>query len=324
LSLQKARRSCCAEVILAIDLTARDMERRHGHLRVASIVKSFSSLRPRLLYYTRRQSMLARWIDWNWVDCWLTWVNALTVVGTRHALLHDFDAVVVDPDFCEQHYDVAVRKGSTFTGIQRDWRFDEHAELLTTAELMLDAAAIRSLFKPIDLFNCVRMHHGRRIKCDILRDAQLRLPASARTLHKVTQEQIVHPSQVISQWHGLRQAAADDAPFTPEGYSPLFVIPYFRHVRGDSSSMLGVADALESGKRTFTLEGGVLDVTSIDQAGADWVADQIERLDTYFTGGATPIVRRFCTAIRRIVDRVEMRGRSAPVIESSRAAPLPR
>ncbi len=299
LSLRRAHRHRCHEIILAVDTTQHELELRFGTLAVASKVKSYADLRLRLMFYTPAQLRRTRRIGWNWVDCWLTWCMGVAGARTRHVLLHDFDAVVLDPGFLEHHYQTALSTGSAFVGIQRDLRHQgqQHPDLLMTAELMLDAQALRSRFHAVDLFNAVRRHNGLRLQYDILRDVQMRMPDSARTLHEIRGEQIVHPSQVVSQWRGLQQSAD---PFRPRGYSPLFVIPYFRQVSGDSLGMRAITDALLRGERIITIEGGQLDVSQLDHAGCDWIAKQIERLDGYFVGTRTPQVQQYCSAIRSI------------------------
>ena len=45
-------------------------------------------------------------------------------------------------------------------------------------------------------------------------------------------------------------------------------------------------------------EGNSLDLSSLNETGRDWIAKQIERLDIYFSGTVTEIVKTYCEQIR--------------------------
>ncbi|NRB09172.1 MAG: hypothetical protein HRU34_20045 [Richelia sp.] len=297
LSLQGADMSSCREVILAVDTTEAQLKQKYGTDRVAKTLENYADLQPRLLYYNEWQNLICRVLRWNWVDCWLTWVIGLAKTNTRFALLHDFDAVVIDPEFCEKHFKMIAETDRAFVGVQIDKAFDYYQgdKVFRTIELMLDASLVRSLFAPVDLFNRPRRLRKARILCDILRDIQLRLPRQKRLFHKLEEDQIVHPSQVVSQWHQLREATGS---FTPIDYSPLFVIPYFRHLTGDSTSLISLTENLRAGNMVIEFEGNSLDLSSLNETGRDWIAKQIERLDIYFSGTVTEIVKTYCEQIR--------------------------
>lgn len=299
LSLQRARRDRCVEVILAVDATEKKMKARYGEEAIERIARNFPDLPVRILYYTPWQQLIAGMIGWNWVDCWLTWAMGLAETTTRHALLHDFDAVVVDPEFLERHYDIARGPGTVFTGIAREMTFAEPnvREVLMTIELLVDVQHLRSRYSPVELFNRVRLYRGRRMECDILRDMQLREPASAAKFHELREGQIVHPSQVVSQWRELQ--GSSDA-FTPVGYTPLFVIPYFRHVGGDAAALPRITQALADARDTIKLEGKYLNLAKLNQNGLAWAANQIEDLDRYFSGAVTEPVKQYCEQIRGV------------------------
>ncbi|MDJ0615314.1 MAG: hypothetical protein QNJ63_00990 [Calothrix sp. MO_192.B10] len=297
LSLQRANISSCREVILAVDTTEAQLQKKYGADGIARTLENYANLQPRLLYYNRWQQNVCGVLRWNWIDCWLTWVIGLSATKTRFALLHDFDAVVIDPEFCQKHFNLIAETDSAFVGVQIDKAFDSYqgAKIFRTIELMLDASLVRSQFAPVDLFNRPRMLGKARILCDILRDIQLRVPQQKRLFHKLKEDQIVHPSQVVSQWHQLRKAAGR---FTPIGYCPLLVVPYFRHIKGDSTSLIRLTENLQAGNMVIEFEGSSLDLSRLNPVGREWIAKQIERLDIYFSGTVTDIVKIYCDQIR--------------------------
>lgn len=299
LSLQRARHPRLVETILAVDATPAQMAATYAPGRVEAVLARFRDLSPRLVHYTRWQSILSRAIDWNWVDCWLTWVLGLAEVRSRYAFLHDFDAVVVDRDFCEAHVALLEQRGAVFAGVQEDprYRCPDGARLLMTVELLLDAEHLRRTARPLDLFNSVAWVDGASVVYDILRAVQTRVGADRRALHPIGLEQLVHPSQVISQWRALRSQGDG---FTPVGYCPLLVIPFFRHVGGDSSGMAEIVAALERGEHVVALEGRRLDLSRLDPAGRQWIVEQLEHLARYFSEAAElePLVARYCALLR--------------------------
>lgn len=296
LALKRARRTRCAEIILAVNASEKSMLRRHGQWKIASMVKAFGSLSPRIVYCTARQEVLARRVKWDGLDRWLNLVNGLSLTRTRHALLHDPETILIDREFCERHFDIATAGNHTFTGIQRDVRHESErsTDLLMTIELMIDVAAIRSLFSPVDLYHRVWVHDGQRIQSELLGDAQWRLPDASRILHEVRPDQIVSLSPLISQWSAMKHATPQ---FTPQRSTPLLAVPYFRHMQGEPTDMHRACEALERRECAIKIDGCTVDLSNIDQPSRDLIADQIERLDAYFTGAATPEVRRYATAI---------------------------
>lgn len=277
LSLQRARHPRLVETILAVDATPAQMAATYAPGRVEAVLERFRDLSPRVVHYTPWQRLLSRAIDWNWVDCWLTWVLGLAEVRSRYAFLHDFDAVVVDRDFCEAHVALLEQRGAVFAGVQEDprYRCPDGGRLLMTVELLLDAEHLRRTTRPLDLFNSAARVDGASVVYDILREVQTRVGAARRVLHPIGLEQLVHPSQVISQWRALR---AQREPFQPVGYCPLLIIPLFRHVGGDARGMAEIVAALERGEHVVTLEGGRLDLSRLDDAGRQWIVDQLETL----------------------------------------------
>jgi hypothetical protein len=302
LSLQRAEHAHCVETILAVDTTHSRMVEKYGAESISSKIERFADIKPRVLFYNEWQHLVARAVNWNWVDCWLTWAIALAAAKSRYAMLHDFDAVVVDRHFCEDQLELASTHNYSFVGVQTDPRYpaEDGSPILMTIELMLDVQELRSRFHPIHLFNSARRENGVMMSLDILRDVQFRIGPGGRKLHSIREEQLVHPSQVISQWKLLK---SKKEPLVPEGYCPLFIIPYFRHVAGDSSSMFRITEALEQGRSVVEIEGSQVEVQRLDKPGQDWIADQVERLEHYFSGSATltGAIQRYCTALRGIV-----------------------
>lgn len=297
-SLQRAARRHCCEVLLAVDTTIPAFQKAYGGTALEEKLAEFADVHPRALFYNPLQQLISRMIRWNWVDCWLTWSLGVAEAGTRHVLLHDFDAVVIDPAFLDRHYLKARDEGLAFLGICADPCYEGYhgQTVLMTIELLADAAALRSRFAPVDLFNRVRMWDGARIECDIFRDVQLRMGTERSAVHATPGMQIVHPTQMVSQWHQLQRSRQA---FRPSPSTPLFFIPYFRYLGGAKDAMAQLTESLEAGQTHVMLEGKTLDVSGLDAAGRAWIGTQLRQLESYFASAPRDEVIRYAEAIER-------------------------
>jgi len=299
LSLQCADRTGCQEVILSLDTTANRFLRHASHQEIEKKIQSYSDLNPRLIFYNKWQYFVSRIFRWNWIDCWLTWAIGIAEARTRFALLHDFDAVVIDPKFLLNHFNLIRERNSVFVGIQNDDRFNRYGkkDIFMTIELMVDIYFLKSQYAPIDLFNRLRTLDADLVVCDILRDVQLSTPPEDRTFHALQKGQVVHPSQLVSHWHKMNRSLKT---FEPIGYSSILIIPYFRHLTGDSAPLTDLTKAIRSGHLHVKFEGGSLSLNKLDQAGCDWISEQIEMLESYFSEKITTLVIEYCESIRSI------------------------
>lgn len=301
-SIHRADRTSCHEVILCIDGTEAELLDRFGPDLRKTIQDTFPDIAIRILCYNKWQSFVTRIIRWNWVDCWLTWSIGIGHARSRWILLHDFDAIIADPGFMNRHYQIGLVGGHHFVGIQTEPApvDDGIRVLLMTIELLIDAQHLRATYRPHHMFNRVRKSGGLRIECDILRDIQLREVSEKCFLHVVREEQVIHPSQLVSQW---TQLCTSKVAYRPRGYTPLLAIPYFRHLSGMSESLQTITNALQRKEPHVSIEGGVLDLSALDDAGLDWIAKQIDRMDAYFSVLPNEEARAYTRAIRDYRDR---------------------
>src|SRR5262249_34541132 len=146
--LAAQRRENMREVLIVFD-----RRRSAAHATLEDRVRAeHPGLPARFLYYTGRQERIARLIRWGWVYSWMSWCKGLAECSTRYAILHDFDAILIRPDVLEERYAQISRRAHEFVGVrQYEGNGVEAADnLVTTFELILDAAFVRRAFRPID------------------------------------------------------------------------------------------------------------------------------------------------------------------------------
>lgn len=84
-------------------------------------------------------------------NCWLQMVRGVEAVRTTHALWHDADLFLCEPDFLKTHYETCVEQSLACMGVSRAWDtwYQEQGinHLTSTWELIFDVNWLRS-FKP--------------------------------------------------------------------------------------------------------------------------------------------------------------------------------
>jgi hypothetical protein len=84
-------------------------------------------------------------------NCWMQMVRGINAVRTTHALWHDVDLFIHEPDFLKAHYETCVTKNYACLGVSKAWDswFEERGitHLVGTWELMFDVNWVRS-FSP--------------------------------------------------------------------------------------------------------------------------------------------------------------------------------
>lgn len=84
-------------------------------------------------------------------NCWLQIIRGIEAVKTRHALWHDADLFITEPNFMKLHYEQCVEKQFGCLGVSKAWDqwYEEQglSHLTATWEIMLDVNWFKS-FKP--------------------------------------------------------------------------------------------------------------------------------------------------------------------------------
>lgn len=236
-----ARQECPGlhELLMVFDCPVEEIP-----AEVLRAVKDVSgSIRVRLLGYNRHQYRAARLIDWGWVYSWMSWSIAIAEARTRAVIIHDLDALPLEPGLFEQLHEHWVEEGADFCGIHpyKSNGITEDMGLVTTYEVVLDAAFVRQRFRPFDLFNRLRLVDGRVIDYDTMLFAQL---SARRALRRIDESQFVHPSQLICNFNDLVAGRSQFRGRT----TTLPMLPYYYYLGGEGSLLESVGAQLAAGE----------------------------------------------------------------------------
>ncbi|MEM9662965.1 MAG: hypothetical protein AAF937_11730 [Planctomycetota bacterium] len=252
----------------------------------------------RLLHYTERQHAAADRIRWGWVYAWMSWTTGIAHATTRHVILHDLDAMPINPAFFEERYKTAVELDATFFGIR--WYhgngFRDSDRLTTTFEMVMDASRVRAESEPHEAFNRIDTLGGRSVEYDTFLYTQHRLGNAAES--PISQDDVVHPSQMICQYTDLLTGRNTHA--MPDTTLPL--MPAFMSIGGRDDLLAAITRHLESGgDHRLPFFGAHLDVSAVTRVHLDWLEDQARRLERAATGTVRPEVDRYLTLLRERV-----------------------
>lgn len=278
------------EVLLVIDGTPAEVG-----FDVAQRAKTLAPRLPvRVLHYNDHQRELSRKLDWPWVYSWLSWSIGIANTTTQHAMLHDLDALLLNPNVFEHHYEQIRARNVQYLGIS--W-YDglgviESDRLARTFELMFDAQFVRQHFRPIELFNKMYSLGGRRVEFDTFLYAQLR--KGTRDIIPLPAEDMVHPSQMVThyvEYRNRRHRVPDN--------NNILMIPYYNHVGGDPSLVLDITAQLRAGSHAaIKLWNSTLDVTRISPVHRAWLKKQSLRVENAISPqGPRPDVLAYFNAI---------------------------
>lgn len=269
--LARQKRENLKEVILAIDGTREELG--------AQIESRASEVAPglpiRFVHYTPAQIRVTRMIDWGWVYAWLSWCVGISRCRTRYAMLHDFDALLLNPDVLEHRYREIQSRKVEYLGIgyHAGGGVSPEDKLVRTFELMFDAQFVRSRFRPIQLFNTMRTVKGRKVEFDTFLNAQHL--AGTTDVIPLPEEEMVHPSQMICQFVDFTVGRGRVPPS-----NNLLMIPYYEHIGGDSTLMLDVTRQLRSGNPLVSMWGRQLDVRGLVVPHRAWIRKQALRMES--------------------------------------------
>ncbi|TVQ32168.1 MAG: hypothetical protein EA376_06730 [Phycisphaeraceae bacterium] len=251
----------------------------------------------RIICYSDRQAQTASKINWGWVYSWLSWSIGVGAASTRHVLLHDLDAFPVDPGLLSGQWRRAVESGAQFTGVRQysGNGVDASMNLVTTFELVLDAAYVRERFHPFDAFNKIRMVNGRYIDFDTFLHMQHRSPS--RAVAPVAETALVHPSQLICHYTDFI-SGRDDMKHKAHN---LMMLPYFAHIGSDSSHIRSATEQLERGPGgSIMLFDRELPIAHLAPAHWAWMEKQIQRMALAIRGAADDLTEAY---LKHFVER---------------------
>lgn len=284
--IRASTREHLRELILVFDCTE---DRIPGPVREWA-AEAGRDLPIRIIGYTEQQARVAERIRWGWVYAWMSWTTGIAAARTRHVLLHDLDAMPLDPTLMDTLYERAVASGKRFHGlsIYRGQGVTTEMHVARTFELIMDAAYVRETFRPFDGFNKVRLVDGRYVDFDTFLWMQYR--ARSSDAQPVDERVFVHPSQLICQ-HTDFVAGRDGLTRKDHG---LLVLEYFNHLGGDEGRLPTLAEKLaDASTAAVPYRDRSLPVGHISPAFWAWSEKQIRRIEQTLFGSTRPEVEAF-------------------------------
>jgi hypothetical protein len=239
--------------------------------------KACTNLDLRFEYYSVEQARLSEELQLPYVFAWLSWSIGLGLCETEHAILHDYDALILD-DSLARRYASFASSGAAVQGIR--WYEGNGVRsadrLATTFEAFLDVRWVRS-FAPIAMFHQIGIEAGHSRDYDILLDMQHRFtPLERRTIVPMEEAALVHPSQMIHQYTMLRRH--------PEKPLPCYsipMIPFFELLSGNGDAIAVATARLRDrhGKvADFFGDGVRANFSQLTTASVDWALKQTLRV----------------------------------------------
>ena len=183
--------------------------------------QSFSTVPVRVV----DPSFPAKLLLWNrnpHVNYWVQLVSGSNAVRTTHALLHDADLFITEPDFAKNHYESCAQKQLACLGASPVWDrwYQEHGleHLVSTWEMMFSVEWLRS-FQPLEHIGHEGVIAGKRHVFDVTLYPQCQTPPDRIDRH--TQEWgFIHFNYVIGTY---RFFLASKSPFEDEFFRILLI-----------------------------------------------------------------------------------------------------
>lgn len=300
--LARGRPGALREIMLVFDCTEAELPSQ-----VLALHERLDWPCPvRILTYTSEQVRVARRIHWGWVYSWLSWSLAIEHCRTRHLVLHDLDALPLEPTLFDRLYQGACTAGTVFHGIRPytgAW-IGAADGLVTTFELVLQPGVLRARFQPIDAFNRAGLIGGRYVDFDTLLWIQHQVKSGS--VQPLDESELVHPSQLICNYTDFVAGRGN----LPRIQHNLVLLPYFEYLGGDATQLDAATAALRDPQRgTIPLSGRPLPVGHLRPAHWAWTEKQIRRVEQALYGATRPAVEAFLAGIvqrcgaARTVDR---------------------
>ncbi|MFA9479113.1 hypothetical protein ACERK3_12545 [Phycisphaerales bacterium AB-hyl4] len=293
--LQQQRREHLHEVIIAFDV----IRSRADHRLLDALRKRFDNLPLRFLFYDRRQARVLDAIGWAWCYCWLNWALPLAHTRTRYAIIHDLDALLLDRSMLEQRYHAIRERGDHYVGVNyyHGNGIVEDDRLAVTFEMACDVRELRLNHHPIDLFNRITRHQGRRIEFDTFLYPQRN---ARRSLLPLMPGSMVHPTQLVCQYVELHRRAR----YVPPARNNLPMLAYMYYLAGDELGLERQRQAWADAQGPIVdLLGRPADCRHLAPAHTAWLTAQIERVEHALADRVRDPVRRYLDALNRFADR---------------------
>jgi hypothetical protein len=291
------------ELIVVFDVTEDNFSYQD------QILEAAGDLPIQIVHYSPKQEAVGKRFSWGWTYAWISWTKAISLVKTKHVLLHDLDAMAIDKNLFENLYNSAVSHNSSFQGILWYTNINNIVKddgFVRTFEMVLDAQELRQRFRPFNAFNKVMRHKDRFVVMDTFLYIQSRT-GNCR-VESISDESYVHPSQLISQytdWLKNRKSVryGDSNP-----YFNMPLLPVYLYLGGRPEPLQELIDCLgKDHPSSLTLMGKEIDFSGLSSQHWNWLIQQAEQLsDAFYEGNVPPDIKRYC-------DLLNARFNSCPV-----------
>lgn len=292
--LAKQQRDSLHEIIVVVDNT-----RQHVGVDLeAQLRQQFPQLPIRVLYYTALQTRILKTINWGWAYAWLSWSKAIGAAQTQYVLLHDLDAMLLRNDILEERYQAIKSRGHQYVSMRyyQGNGLGPEDELVVTFELMFDAGWVRQRFHPVELFNHVGLHNGRRVEYDTFLHAQSQ--GGDVSILPIAASDMVHPSQLFCQYTEM----IGKRHYVPAPRNNLAMLPYFFYLAGDTQTLNEQQQAYANATwPDVTFLGRAVDVRHQRVKHTKWIVEQITRLEHAIAGSVRPEVAAYLHSFETLI-----------------------
>ncbi|MEQ9453077.1 MAG: hypothetical protein RLN76_00615 [Phycisphaeraceae bacterium] len=260
------------------------------------LVERFAHLPLRLVGYNPIQAAVLHGIGWSKCFSWASWCLGLARVQSRHAMLHDFDAFLLDPEFLAHRHRLIRERDTQFLGVERYSHPPVLASdgLVGTWEMMFDAAWVRRNARPIDVFNQRSLLYDRTVDLDTFHALQAR---AVTDLVPVESGAIVHATQMICQSQQLLRSPDHTAPANMT--TPL--IPFLLEASGVSGS-LEAADIVD---QHATILGRRVRLLNLSADRVNGLRSMATAIDRTLRGGLRPEAEAYFDRLHQLASSLE-------------------
>ncbi|WP_346293644.1 hypothetical protein [Sphaerothrix gracilis] len=266
------------------------------------VLDAAQNLPIEIIGYDAKQAAVAKFFSWGWVYSWLSWTKGIAIADTRYALLHDLDAMPTNPHLFEDLYEQMQSHNSMFQGIRSytNQYFSAESGLVRTFEMFVDIQKLRQDFSPFDAFNKVKLVNGNLV----IYDTFLYIQSQTNSCHlasAITQDKLVHPSQLISQYTDFLRNRVTKGFWEKYANLPLFPIYNFL---GENSTLLNsiISHIQSSQDPNLPFMGKSINFSGVPSHHWQWIWEQARTLQIAYYGDLNPEIEQYINSVKAVYD----------------------
>lgn len=293
--LSRVRLTDAHEVMVVFDRTHRSEMDEIAR----AMVERFPQLPLKFRWYPERAGRLIQRANISTFYNSMNTVLAVSEARTRALILHDFDLYPLREDYFDRLCGDIVRKNLKFCGLEYT-HYDglsDSDRVLGTWALAMDAAWLRSSFKPTDCFHKIIRYKGRRMSLDPYSWVQLQVE-DRDLVEGLPPESMCHIRNMCSTY--LRFSNNQWAHIAWRLHS----IWYLEHLSGDSKNLRECTRGMKSSQDgTLVLDGRTVDFSGTEHGAANVLRDEVERMDSFLYGEVRAEVAEYLDEFRSFLLR---------------------